>query len=81
MSEALKIPNALQDIEVAYNKTQKDFNRLFEYTGSDTNTIQAFKTVYETSLNNYRDLCTVIVERLMRENPKVLEDMHVLYLS
>ena len=81
MSEALKISNALQDVEKSYSKMQKDFDRLFEYTGSDINTIQAFKTVYETSLNNYRDLCTIIVERLTRENPKVLEDMHLLYLA
>ena len=80
MSEALKIPNALQDAEKFYSKMQKDYDRLFNYTGSDVNTIQAFKTVYETSLNNYRDFCTVIVERLMRENPKVLEDIHVLYM-
>ena len=81
MPEALKVNNALQDASAAYDKMLKDYDRFCCYPGSDMEIREAYRTVYLTSLNNYRDLCTVIVERLMRENPKVLEDMHVLYLS
>ena len=81
MSEALKVPNALQDAQAAYNKMMNDYDRYRCYPGSNTEIQSAYLTVYQTSLNNYRDLCTVIVERLMRENPKVLEDMTILYLS
>lgn len=81
MSEALKIPNALEDAQMAYNKMMNDYDRYRCYPGSNTEIQSAYLTVYQTSLNNYRDLCTVIVERLIRENPKVLENMHVLYLG
>lgn len=81
MSETLKIPNALQDAMAAYDKMINDYDRFRCYPGSDMGVREAYKTVYLTSLNNYRDLCTVIVERLMRENPAVLENMHILYLA
>ena len=81
MSEAIKAPNARQDVEAAYNKMMDAYDRFRCYPGSDTEIRSAYLTVYQTALNNYRDLCTVIVERLMRENSKVLEDMHVLYLA
>lgn len=81
MSDAIIIPNALQDFYAAYDKMMQDYDRYRCYPGSNTEIQSAYLTVYQTSLNNYRDLCTVIVERLARENPKVLEDMHVLYLQ
>ena len=81
MSEALKVPNALQEVLATYDKMLNDYDRFRCYPGSDVEIREAYRTVYLTSLNSYRDLCTVIVERLMRENPKVLEDIHVLYLS
>lgn len=81
MSEVLKVPNARQDWETAYHKMMSDYDRFRCYPGSNDEIRSAYLTVYQTSLNNYRDLCTVIVERLARENPKVLEDMHVLYLA
>ena len=81
MSDAIIKPNALQDFYAAYDKMMQDYDRYRCYPGSNTEIQSAYLTVYQTSLNNYRELCTVIVERLARENPKVLEDMHVLYLS
>ena len=81
MSEALKVPNALQDAMTAYDKMMRDYDSYRCYPGSSDEIRSAYLTRYQTSLNNYRDLCAVIVERLMRENPKVLEDMYVLYLS
>ena len=81
MSEAIKVPNARQDVEAAYNKMMDAYGRFRCYPGNNDEIRSAYLTVYQTSLNNYRDLCTVVVERLMRENPKVLEDMHVLYLA
>lgn len=80
MSEALKVPTARQDAEAAYFKMMDAYDKFRCYPGSDTEIREAYKTVYQTALNNYRDLCTVIVERLMRENPKVLEEMVVLYV-
>ena len=79
MSEALKIPNAKQIIEKYYNKMFESYN-LFE-TEEDKALKESRKVVYKTDLNNYRDVCTEVVERLLVENPKVLEDMHVLYLQ
>ena len=80
MSDTFNIPNALQQVEKAYWRMQKDYDRFYGYADGDHNVTSASRAIYETSLNNYRDLCTVIVERLTRENPKVLEDMYVLYL-
>ena len=81
MSEALRIPSALEVAKTAYDKMMMDYDSYRCYPGSNTEIQSAYLIRYQTSLNNYRDLCTVIVERLIRENPKVLEDMHVLYLS
>ena len=81
MSEAIKVPNALQMSQEAYTKMCETYDRLRCYLGSDVEIADAYKLCYKVALDNYRDLCTVIVERLMRENPKVLEDMSVLYLS
>lgn len=81
MSEAIKAPNALQDAKAAYDKMMMDYDSYRCYPGSSDEIRSAYLIRYQASLNNYRDLCTVIVERLMRENPAVLEAMHVLYLS
>jgi hypothetical protein len=80
MSEAIKWPSAYQEAEAAYFKMVDTYDRLRCYPGSDIEIADAYKLCYKTALNNYRDICTIIVERLMRENPKVLEDMHVHYL-
>ena len=81
MNNAVKVPNAKQEFEAAYNKMLRDYDSLRCYAGSDINIANAYKTLYKTSLDNYRDLCTVIVERIARENPKVLEDMTLLWLT
>lgn len=81
MSDAIKIPNARQEFEAAYNKMIEMYDRLRCYPGGDVEIANAYKLCYKTALDNYRDLCTVIVESLVRENPKVLEDMYVLYLQ
>lgn len=81
MSEALKVPNALQEAKAAYDKMMRDYDSYRCYPGSNDEIRLAYLTRYQASLNNYRDLCTVIVDRLMRENSKVLEDMTILYLS
>ena len=81
MSEAVKIPNALEDVKAAYDRMMRDYDSYRCYPGGDVEIRNAYLVRYQTSLNNYRDICTVIVERLVRENPKPLEDMHVLYLS
>lgn len=80
MSEAIKVPNARQDVEAAYNKMIDAYDILRCYPGSDVEIANAYKLCYKTALDNYRDLCTVIVERLVRENPKVLEEMVVFYV-
>ena len=74
MSEAIKAPNALQEVEAAYRKMMDAYDFYYHIGG------ECYDRYYKAQLNNYRDLCTVIVGRLLRENPKVLEDMHVLYL-
>ena len=77
-SEAMTMPNARQIAEKYYNIMFETYE-LFE--AEDDKTLkESRKVVYKTALNNYRDVCTEIVERLLTENPKVLEDMHVLYL-
>ena len=81
MSEAIKVPNAKQEFEAAYNKMIEAYDMLRCYSGSDVEIANAYKLCYKTSLDNYRDLCTVIVERIARENPKVLEDMTLLWLT
>ena len=74
MSEAIKYPNARQDVEAAYARMMDAYD-FYRRIGGDN-----YKRYYESKLDDYRDLCTVVVERLMRENPVVLENMHVLYL-
>lgn len=74
MSGAIKVPNARQDVEAAYQKMMDAYD-FYRRIGGEN-----YERYYQAQLNNYRDLCTVIVGRLIRENPKVLEDMHVLYL-
>ena len=81
MSNAIKLPNAKQEWEESYRKMLETYDRLYCYPGSDVEIANAYKLCYNTALNNYRDLCTVIVERLARENPKVLEDMTLLWLA
>lgn len=81
MSEAIKVPNARQEVEASYHKMLETYDRLRCYPGSDVEIANAYKLCYKTTLDNYRDLCTVIVERLLRENPKVLEDMTLLWLT
>lgn len=75
------VPNAKQEFEASYNKMLEMYDRLRCYPGSDVEIANAYKLCYKTALDNYRDLCTVIVERLARENPKVLEDMTLLWLA
>lgn len=81
MSEAIKCSNAYQDAEAAYFKMMDAYDRMRCYPGSDIEIANAYKLCYKTALDSYRDLCTVIVERLMRENPSVLEDMTLLWLT
>ena len=78
-SETIKMPNAKQIVEKYYNKMSESYY-LFE-AEEDKVLRESRKVVYKTDLNNYRDVCTEVVERLLVENPKVLEDMHVLYLQ
>ena len=75
MSETTNIPTARQEVEAAYRKMMAAYDDYY-HIGGDSN-----KTYYTSKLNDYRDLCTVIVERLIRENPKVLEDMTLLWLT
>lgn len=79
MSEALKVPNALQNVNEAYGKMMMAYDHW--YHRSEHEFEGDLWQEYVNRKNNYCELCTVIVERLVRENPKVLEDMHVLYLS
>lgn len=75
---AIKNPNARQQIEAAYNKMMIAYDMFYH---SPELLRENRKIVYQAALNNYRDLCTVVVKRLMRTNPEILEDMTVLWLS
>lgn len=77
MSEALKIPNAKQKVEEAYRKMMVAYDRYFHCSEEQE---KDFKLAYQVALDNYRDVCTVIIGRLLNENPKVLEDMIILYV-
>ena len=80
MSDAIKIPNARQMAEDAYYKMISAYE-LYYRLREDHIMRDNYKSNYNAAVANYKELCTVIVERLMRENPKVLEDMHLLYLA
>ena len=75
---AVITPNARQQVEESYRKMMVAYDRYFHCADDQR---EYFKLVYNTALNNYRDTCTVIVERLIQTNPKVLEDLTVLWLS
>lgn len=75
---AIKNPNARQQIEEAYTKMMVAYDMFYH---SPEQLRENRKIYYQTALNNYRDLCTVVVKRLMRTNPEILEDMTVLWLS
>lgn len=79
MSEVLKNSNALQQVEETYRQMTEAYDRYYRL-GKNTED-DPFKLVYKTKLNNYRDLCTVVVERLISTNPEVLENMRVLFLD
>lgn len=77
MSAIVK-PNAKQQVEEAYKKMMIAYDRFYH---SPESLRESSKIAYQTALNNYRDTCTVVVERLISTNPKVLEDLTVLWLS
>ena len=77
MSEALKVSNARQQVEEAYNKMMEAYDRYYHFGRNDNQ----FWLDYKAQLNNYRDLCTVIVKRLLSTNPKALEELNILYLA
>ena len=81
MSEAIVTPNAKQLFEEAYSKMMEAYDRWYHLDNNGKPFEGDYWQDYLNRLNSYRDLCTVIVGRLCRENPRVLEDMHVLYLS
>lgn len=78
MEQAIITPNARQQVEAAYTKMLAAYDRYFH---SPENQQENLKIDYTIALNNYRDTCTVVVERLMRTNPKVLEDLTLLWLN
>ena len=75
---AVVTPNARQQVEEAYRKMMVAYDRYFHSSADQQET---FKIDYTVALNNYRDTCTVVVERLLRTNPKVLEDLTLLWLA
>ena len=79
MSEAIKTPSARQMAEEAYFKMLSAYE-IYYRMREDPILRDNYKSLYDEELYKYRELCTVIVERLLRENPAVLEDMHVLYM-
>jgi hypothetical protein len=68
---SIKVPNARKEVAVAYDRMAAAWDN-YQTIGGEN-----FKCYYEARLNDYRDLCTIIVERLMHSNPKVLEDMTI----
>lgn len=80
MSENIIVPNARQMAEEAYYKMISAYEMYYRMR-EDHVMRDNYKSHYNTELAKYRELCTIIVERLLRENPVVLEDMYVLYLS
>jgi hypothetical protein len=72
---SIKVPNARKEVEVAYDRMMTAYDN-YQTIGGEN-----FKRYYEARLNDYRDLCTVIVERLIRENPRILEDMTLPWLT
>lgn len=62
-------PTTIEELEYKYDKMLEAY-RNFETIGGDS-----FKRYYQTQLNNYRDICVMIVERLMQTNPAVLNEV------
>lgn len=75
---AVITPNARQQVEESYRKMMVAYDRYFHSSGDQQ---EKFKTDYTAALTNYRDTCTIVVERLLRTNPKVLEDLTLLWLA
>ena len=81
MAEPKSIQTALDEAQAAYKKVQDAYDIWYRHEYIDADTAACKRLDYRAAVDEYRELCTVIVERLIKENPKVLEDMHVLYLS
>ena len=77
MSDALKIPTAKQKVEESYRKMMAAYDRYYHCSEEQE---KDFRLSYQSALDEYRDICTVIIGRLLNENPKVLEDMIILYV-
>lgn len=71
MPDAIKRPTAIEELEYRYDRMVEAY-RNFENIGGDN-----FKRYYQTQLNNYRDTCVMVVERLMRTNPSALQEVQL----
>ena len=80
MSDAIKFPNALQNVNEAYGKMMMAYDHWYHRSEKDSVFEGDLWQEYINRKNNYHELCAVIIGRLVRENPSVLENMHVLYL-
>ena len=80
MTSATVDHNAKQLFDEAYAKMMSAYEMYYRMR-EDHYMRDNYRCYYNEQSNKYKELCTVIVERLRRENPKVLEDMHLLYLA
>lgn len=71
MSDAIKRPTTIEEIQYRYDHMIEAY-RNFETIGGDN-----FKRYYQTQLNNYRDTCAMVVEKLMRTNPAALQEIEL----
>jgi hypothetical protein len=71
---AINPTGTLQEIRIKYDMVVKAHRQLERSPSSQK---EYFKMYYRTQLDNYRDLCTLIVEKLMQTNPTALEEIEL----
>ena len=78
MSDAIKNQTTIEKLEYLYNKMINAYN-LFE-AEEDPKRRESLKLYYKTQVDNYRDVCTTVVERLMSTKPDILEAIQIPYV-
>lgn len=76
MSEAINMPNARQAVEAAYDKMCEAYAN-WQYLGRDPLFSDNYRVYYEGKHKEYLELCTFVVELLLRTNPAALEDIKI----
>ena len=74
MSESINTPSTIELLQRAYNKMMYSWDR---YTHCPDSLQEHYKIVYQIQLNNYRDMCVRVVEKLISSNPEALQEIEI----